>query len=165
MAHRDPPPGFVARLKARCGSDWDCRWNDAVQRWEFVSLSAAGKPVSQFWGWFRNPLTGAAITADPVTGLSPFRDLDPAAQDEVLDNLERSFLGNRADGAGTWKRQITERQDFNRALQTSRIRAKADAFADLLKEVDLRRPWRKEHERGRVATEHRQRKERRAGRA
>jgi hypothetical protein len=141
MAGREAPAGFVAELKRRCGTDWDVRWNDELHRWEFTSLSAAGRPVSQFWGWFKNPLTGEPIPPDPVTGLAPFRDLDATAQVEALQNLERSFLGNREDGAGTWVKQFQARHRFNESLKAASRRERAEGFATLIKEVDLKRPW------------------------
>lgn len=141
MAGREVPAGFVAALKARCGADWDVRWNDVVHRWEFTSLSSAGRLVSQFWGWYKHPTTGEPIECDPATGLAPFRDLDAAAQAEALTNLEQSFIGNRADGAGTWAKQFATRRQYNEGLKTASRVDRATKYADLLQEVNLKRPW------------------------
>jgi hypothetical protein len=138
---REPPAAFVARLKALCGSDWEVRYNMEVNRWEFLSTSAGGMRVSQFWGWFKNPLTGEKIEPDPVTGLVPFRELDIAAQEEVLKNLETSYLGNRHDGARNWEEWSGARIKYNKALDVNRRRQKAEDYAYALTQVDLRRPW------------------------
>lgn len=144
---RIPPEDFVRRLKAQCGSDWDVRFNEEVNRWEFLSTSAGGMRVSQFLGWFVNPLTGERLEPDPITGLLPFRDLTPDAQEEVLRNLDVSFLGNRADGAGTFKRQFEQRIRYNKAIQVESAKKRGQLYADLIHEVNLARPWKKEHER------------------
>lgn len=146
---RIPPADFVARLRLQCGSDWDVRWNLAVQRWEFLSTSAGGIQVSQFWGWFKNPLTGEKIEPDPVSGLVPFRDLDATAQAEILQNLEASYIGNRHDGAKDWETWSGDRIRYNKAVDTKRRKEKANDFADIISEVDLRRPWVKYHQRAR----------------
>ena len=145
---RIPPDDFVRRLKALCGADWDVRYNEEVHRWEFLSTSAGGMRVSQFLGWFTNPLTGERIEPDPITGLLPFRDLTPDCQEEVLKNLEASYLGNREDGAGTYKRQFEQRMRFNRDIRIASARKRGQLYADLIAEVNLARPgWKKEHER------------------
>jgi hypothetical protein len=138
---RLPPADFVARLKALCGADWDVRYNTEVNRWEFLSTSAGGMRVSQFWGWFKNPLTGVKIEPDPVSGLVPFRDLDVTAQAEVLKNLEESYIGNRHDGARSWAELSNQRIQFNKAIDAKKRRTRADDYAYALKQVDLRRPW------------------------
>lgn len=138
---RQPPAGFVARLKALCGADWDVRYNEEVCRWEFLSTSAGGMRVSQFWGWFKNPLSGAKIEPDPVTGLVPFRDLDVVAQAEILKNLEESYIGNRHDGARDWGELTKQRMDFNKNIDVKKRRERADNYAYSLTQVDLRRPW------------------------
>ena len=136
-----PPAGFVQRVKALGGADWDVRWNTEVQRWEFVSLSSANTPVSQFYGW-------SHCEADPVTGLLPFRDIhDADAQTEILAAMERTYIGNRHDGDGTWKRQIANRRQFNKAVDAATIKRRAETYADLIHEVNLSRPWKKYHER------------------
>ena len=138
---REPPADFVARLKLQCGSDWDVRFNEHVGRWEFQSNSASGMRVSQFWGWYYNPLTGAKIEPDGVTGLIPFRDLDMAAQVEILDNLEKSFIGNREDGAKDWETYSGDRIRYNKRLTERKRKQRAEDWADVISEVDLRRPW------------------------
>lgn len=145
MAVREAPEGFVRQLKMQCGSDWDVRFNTHVNRWEFLSLSAGGIQVSQFLGWTRNPLTGAKIEPDPVTGLTPFRELDATAQAEILRNLERSYIGNRFDGSSGWKDHSRKVTEYNKALDANRNRKRGETFADLIKEVDLRRRWKKDH--------------------
>lgn len=144
---RIPPAAFVARLKALCGADWDVRFNDEVNRWEFQSTSAGGMRVSQFLGWFKNPLTGERIEPDPVTGLAPFRDLDSTAQAEVLKNLEESYIGNRHDGAKDWETWSGDRIKYNKQLDQAKRRKRAEDYAYSLQQVDLRRPWVKYHKR------------------
>lgn len=145
----NPPADFVARLKALCGADWDVRYNNEVCRWEFLSTSAGGRRVSQFWGWYTNPLTGEKIEPDPVTGLVPFRDLDQSAQAEILKNLEESYIGNRADGARNWEQWSLDRIRFNKQLDAAKRRKRAEDYAYSLTQVDLRRPWLKFHQRSR----------------
>lgn len=142
---REPPAGFVAQVKALCGADWEVRYNDHVGRWEFISTSAGGRRVSQFYGWYRNPLTGARIEPDPVTGLVPFRDLDIAAQQEILKSLEETYLGNRADGAKNWETWSGDRMRYNKQLDAQKRRQRAEDYAYALTQVDLRRPWVKYH--------------------
>ena len=103
--------------------------------------------VSQFWGWFKNPLTGVKIEPDPVTGLVPFRELDATAQAEVLKNLEESYIGNRFDGAKDWESWSAERMKFNTELDKAKRKQKAEDYAYSLQQVDLRRPWVKFHKR------------------
>lgn len=147
MNERTPPEDFVRRLKALCGSEWDVRWNSEVHRWEFLSLSAGGVRVSQFLGWFTNPFTGERIEPDPVTGLLPFRDLTPDCQEEVLRNLEVSYIGNPVDG-GTWRQYLTQRRVFNRDLRVQRAKERGATYADLIREVAISRPgWKKDHPR------------------
>lgn len=140
-------PAFVAELRRRFPDVRDLRWNDAIDRWELISDSAAGRPVSQFWGWFVDPFTGQTIEPDPVTGLVPFRDLvSRADQQQLLDNLEKGFRFQRGNPAN-WRQQITERSAWNADQKRQRVRARAQDFAYMLQQVDLRRPWRKFHER------------------
>lgn len=103
--------------------------------------------VSQFWGWFKNPLTGVKIEPDPVTGLVPFRELDFTAQAEILKNLEESFIGNRHDGAKDWETWSRDRIVYNKRLDVAKRRTRAENYATTLAEVDLRRPWVKYHQR------------------
>jgi hypothetical protein len=131
---REPKPEWVAALKALCGAESELRWNDTVGRWEFRLLSADGVIRSQFWAWFFNPRTGERLEPDPVTGLLPFRDLDDDAMGEALRNLERTFIGNRQDGAGTTRREMERRIGFNRELQHGKYREAGEAFADMAAE-------------------------------
>jgi hypothetical protein len=82
-----------------------------------------------------------------VTGLLPFRDLTPDAQEEIIRSMERTFIGNRADGAGTWRRHMKQRRDYNTELRKKRARQRGEAFAEIISELDLRRPWVKYHRR------------------
>jgi hypothetical protein len=141
---RQAPEWFVARMR-QFPDFLDVRYNDVVGRWEFSFMSAANLPVSQFFGLEKNPLTGAPIEPDPVSGLLPFRDLDDTACHEIVKNCERTFLGNRVDGAGTWKKQIAERSEYNRGLRQESARKRGEDFAYLIQQFDLRRPWVKEH--------------------
>lgn len=137
MPHREPKPEWVAALKALCGAESELRWNDAVGRWEFILSSADGVPRSQFWGWFYRPGANGArtpITPDPVTGLFPFRDLSDHAMAEALDNLDRTFIGNPYDGAGTTKREVMRRYRFNRDQKQRHYRTLGEAFADMASE-------------------------------
>lgn len=148
MSRREAPADFVAQLKREFPDFVEVRFNEQVGRWEFVLLSAANRPVSQFLGWDRNPLTGEKIEPDPVTGLLPFRDLDPTAQNEIIDNMRRTFLGNRHDGDGTWQRKADNANRYNRELRLQNAKRRAEDFAYMLQQVDLRRPWVKFHKRG-----------------
>lgn len=145
MSIREAPPAFVARLRAAFSDFIDLRYNVTVHRWEYVSLSSANKQVSQFWGWFKNPLTGKVIEADPVTGLLPFRDLDLTAQEEMFANLERSFIGNRADGQGTHRAQQAAHRKFNTDLLAKRRMERANLITDILMDVPTGRAWVKDH--------------------
>lgn len=143
MQRNDPPKQFVAELRRRFPDFVDLRMNNLVNRWEFIFKSQANIPVSQFWGWTRNPVTGERIEPDPVTGLTPFRDLDVDAQKEILVSLEKTFIGN----VGGWKTHAKETMRFNKELHKKKIKDKADDYAYALQQVDLRRPWVKEHTR------------------
>lgn len=136
---------FNARCRAAFPDFVEARFNEAVGRFEVVTLSAANMPVSQFFGWFRNPITGEKIEPDYVTGLVPYRDLNDDAQNEVFANLEKSFIGNAHDGAGTNANDIARRRAHNEALRRTRLRQRAETIANVIKEVDLNRPWVKFH--------------------
>lgn len=142
---REAPAAFVAELKRRFGSDQDVRYNTQVGRWEFLSLSAGGMQVSQFLGWTVNPLTGEKVEPDPVSGLLPFRELDAEAQAEVIRNLEKSYIGNRHDGAGSWREHQTKTIEHNREIDRKKRREKAEDYAYAIQQVDLRRPWVRYH--------------------
>ncbi len=92
-------PGWIAALRALTGCETDTvRYNEDLCRWEFVMNGADGIPRSQFWGVFRNPLTGEPLEADTFTGLYPFRELTDEAMVEALANLTKTFVGNPHDG-------------------------------------------------------------------
>lgn len=145
---REAPAAFVAQLRAEFPDFVELRFNEQVGRWEFITLSAAGRPVSQFYGRDRDEQTGAPIEPDPVSGLLPFRDLDPTAQHEILENMRRTFIGNRHDGPGTWSRKAERARAHNNELRRARARERAEDYAYMLQQVDLRRPWVKFHRRG-----------------
>lgn len=147
---REVPADFERKLRALFPDFVSARYNEQICRYEFVFRSAGNREVSQFWGWDRNPLTGERVEPDPVSGLAPFRELDAAAQAEIIDNCTRTFLGNRADGAGTWAKQITGRSAENAALRKASAKRRGEDFAYMIKQVDLRRPWVKDHPRNRT---------------
>ena len=145
MAHHEAPAWFVARL-TQYPDFLGVRYNEEVGgRWEFQFRSVVGLPVSQFFGWETNPLTGAPIAADPVSGLPPFRDLDDAACHAILANCEQTYLGNRDDGAGTWKKKADAANRANIGIRKASVTQRGEDYAYLLKQVDLRRPWVKYH--------------------
>jgi hypothetical protein len=133
---REPKPEWVAALKALCGAESDLRFNETAGRWEFVLPSADGISRSQFWGWFYQPRgqERLPLEPDPETGLHAFRDLDDATMREALANLERTFIGNRHDGAGTTRREVERRMAFNADLLRGKYRRAGEAFADLVHE-------------------------------
>ena len=134
---REPKPEWLVALRALCGADSDLRFNVAAHRWEFVLQGADGIPRSQFWGRFyvqHANGTRTPLTPDPVTGLHAFRELDDDGMREALDNLERTFVGNRFDGAGTTRREVLRRWRFNRDLLESKYQRAGEAFADLAAE-------------------------------
>jgi hypothetical protein len=136
---------FVARCRASFPDFMDARYNDVLKRYEIITLSAANRPVSQFYGWFRNPLTGKAIEPDPVTGLVPFRELDETAQEEVFKSLEQTFLGNPLDGAGSHRASQQRAREYNAALVQKRRKERAETIVGVLKEMTIARPWVKYH--------------------
>lgn len=138
---REAPAAFVAACQHICGAGVFWRFNEAVSRWEFVSQSAAGMPVSQFFGWFYDPKTNRPYPPDPLTGLHPYRDLTPDAQTEILAALQKTYLGNPHDGAGTWNRQHAETREHNASVTRRKVRQYAALYADAIVAVDLRRPW------------------------
>jgi hypothetical protein len=142
---RLPPEGLVDNLKRRWPDFQDVRFNEALSRWEFVFTSAAGLPVSQFYGWEVNPLTGEAIEPDPVTGLLPFRDLTPEAIADIIKVGERTYLGKRTEGARDWRDSIQQKMRHNRDVKQKDWVRRGEDFAYLIKQVDLKRPWVKHH--------------------
>lgn len=148
MARR-PPNGFVERLNREFGSGHDVRFNDVVQRWEVISPSAAGRPISQFFGWSRNPLTGTPIAPDQF-GLLPFRELDQAGMDAIVQSMRDTFIGGSADGYTSWKERHAGVTAHNEAVSRAYSRQSAVEYAQALSEVDLRRPWIRHHSRNPV---------------
>src|SRR5712671_2451509 len=107
-------PEWLVRLR-EVDPQADLRFNYLVGRWEFILSSADGVMRSQFWGRFYTEApdgTRTPVPVDPVTGLAPFRDLDDAAIKEACANLERTFVANRWDGAGTTRREVLRRHRF-----------------------------------------------------
>lgn len=137
---------FNQRLQLTFGSDWVARWDDVAKRYAIDSLSAAGQKVSQYWGWFRDA-NGQPLAPHPVTGLHAYRDLDEAAQEEIVRNLHRSYIGETGDGAIDWARDEAKRRAHNQGIIQQSRKAKAAAFADMIASMDIRRPgWRKDHQ-------------------
>lgn len=125
---REPKPAWIAALRALTGCETDTiRFNTLLHRWEFSMAGADGVSRSQFLGVFSAPV-------DPVTGLHPFRELDDDAMLEALANLEKTFVGNRHDGAGSPWREILRRQRRNEQHQREQYRRAGEAFADMAAE-------------------------------
>jgi len=147
---RKPPAAFVAELVRRFGAGHDVQFNELTSRWEVITPSAGGKPVAQVWGWFRR-FDAKTQRYEPVpmlaNGLPPFRDLDSAAQQEIIANMEHSFVGNREDGASSWKEHIRNRSEFNAQRKAKSRRRRAETYAELLGEVRIAGRWKKEHPR------------------
>jgi hypothetical protein len=128
---REPKAEWVTALRAECGSQADIYWNHLVGRWSFKLPSADGVPREQFWGQFFRPGTTERLPLDPVTGLPPFRDLDDDAMREALANLQRSYIGNPFDGAGTTRREVYRRYAENREMKRNRYIECGNRFADM----------------------------------
>jgi hypothetical protein len=125
---REPKPAWIAALRALTGCETDdIRFNTLLHRWEFSLAGADGISRSQFFGVFSAPV-------DPVTGLHPFRELDDDAMAEALGNLERTFVGNPYDGAGSPWREILRRQGYNEAHMREKYRRAGELFADMVAE-------------------------------
>ena len=121
---RQPRASWVHRLRSTTGiSTDDIRWNEAVSRWEFMLGSADGITRSQFWGHFDKEV-------DPFTGLHPYRDLGELEINEALMNLEKTFVGNRHDGAGSTFRQVEANIRFNRDNSDRYYRNAGEEWAD-----------------------------------
>ncbi len=129
---RTPKPSWVRALRDLTANEADdIRFNEALGRWEFLLMSADGITRSQFWGWYANPLTGKPITPDPLTGLHPYRELDDVAMVEALTNLERTFVANSFDGAGTTRKEVAKRIEYNRVEGQRRWKQGGLDFADM----------------------------------
>jgi hypothetical protein len=130
---REPKPSWVRALRALTGFEQDdIRYNETLSRWEFILTSADGVPRSQFWGVYKNPLTGMPVKPDPMTGLHPFRELDDETMRDALKNLEMTFVANPFDGAGSTKKEVMKRIKGNRAEGQRRYRQGGEDFADLV---------------------------------
>jgi hypothetical protein len=130
----DIQPEWVAALRQVTGCATDTiRWNGLVSRYEVILAGADGVPRSQFWGAFYRELpdgTRQPLAPDPVTGLYPFRELDDAAMREILENLQRTFVGNPWDGAGSPRREILRRMRANRAAGARHYDRLGTEYAD-----------------------------------
>jgi hypothetical protein len=126
-------PEWLVRLR-EVDPQADIRFNHLVGRWEFLLSSADGVIRSQFWGRFYTEAldgTRTPVPVDPATGLAPFRDLDDAAIEEACANLERTFVGNRWDGAGSTGKEVIRRQRFNDAHRKAKYRQAGELWADM----------------------------------
>jgi hypothetical protein len=144
MTSREAPAWFVARLR-QYPDFLGVRFNEELARWEFLFKSVAGLETSQFYGWDRNPLTGAVIEPDEF-GLLPFRDLDDTACHEILRSCDTTYLGNREDGVRDWKEKSEMARRYNAALRRKSAHQRGQDFAYLIQQMDIRRPgWKKDH--------------------
>lgn len=148
---RIPPAGFVAELQRRFGAQWDVKWSELLHRWVVVGPSAAGQLVEQTWGWYRK-WNAETKQYEPVPhgpdGLPPFRDLDLEAQGEIIANMERSYLFNRADGDASIGKRFARITRENEAKKATNRKQRGELYRLLLNEVNIKRPgWKKEHQR------------------
>ena len=111
---RVPKAEWLAALRQTCGDQVRLSWNETVGRWQFDILCVDGEYRAQFLCQTHHPMTGEKLKED-VHGYLPFRELNDEVLREVLRNLERSFLGNPHDGAGTAQRHVAQRAHFNDA--------------------------------------------------
>ena len=125
---REPKATWVRALRDLTGCEQDgIRWNEALGRWEFLLSGGDGVPRSQFWGWFNRPV-------DPVSGLHPFRELDDHGMIEALANLERTFVGNAFDGAGSTRKEVLRRMRYNKDQGRKRYQQAGADFVDMAAE-------------------------------
>lgn len=101
------------------------RWNDSVGRYEFGLSHADGIVRSQFWCDFSGP-------RNPVTGLQPFRDLNDDTMREALDNLQKTFVGNPYDGAGTVQKDVKRRYWENEDIKAKRWKDRGTEYAEFI---------------------------------
>lgn len=150
---------FNARLASTFGAAYRSYWNAAVGRYAVDTPTADGKTVVQFWCQFYDPTTLEPLEADPVTSLHPYRDLDEVAQEEVIRNLHRSYIGKTGHGLRDWDLNAQVSRKHNADLKKAKLRARADTYADLIAEVNSGRPYLKHHSgtptQRRLAREHR----------
>lgn len=81
-------------------------------------------PRSQFWCRFDLP--------PDASGVQPFRELGEAEFQEALRNLERTFVGNPYDGAGTVRRKAAQAYFYNKTLLEQQRKARGEAYADFI---------------------------------
>lgn len=136
---------FNRRLALTFGAGYRMFWDDVTKRWTLESPSADGRTVYQPWGWFKDA-NGVRLQPDPVTGLHAYRDLDATAQEEIIRNLHRSNIGFTGDGVRDWAADEAARRQHNADIVTKSRKQRAQAFADMIASVDIRRPgWLKDH--------------------
>lgn len=126
-------PEWLVRLRQSV-PEADLRFNYLIHRWEFILPSADGVHRSQFWGRFYTTKadgTREYLKPNEVTGLHDFRDLDDAALEEACANLEHTFVANRYDGAGTTRREVRRRHEYNQQLRKGRYQAAGELWADM----------------------------------
>lgn len=141
---QEAPSWFREELRRRFGAGHDCEWDMTLCRWVVITPSSTGKPVRQPVVWRVDPHSGLPLRADR-TGLLPFRELTPETLRDILDNLERTALHNRHDGAGTWGRHVAQVVAHNEGVRQRVIQEGMDDYWTALSEVDLKRPWLKHH--------------------
>lgn len=132
---RTVPKRWLAQLRAVSTADADLRFNETVGRWEFRIKDALGELQSQFYGWFHDPVTGARIQSDPVTGLLPFRELDDEGMRVVCRNLRETALWNPYNGLGTTRKTVAARMRHNRDLREKLRAQRVEYIKDRLGEV------------------------------
>lgn len=136
---------FNRRLQTTYGADWCAYYDETAGRYAVKSLSVSGREVTQFWCRFHDATTGAPLAPDPITGLHPYRDLDEQAQEEMIRNLDRSYIGSTGYGEVDWMRTLQARRVHNASVFRQKVKQRAQQFADLLSSFDIRRPgWKKE---------------------
>lgn len=140
---------FNHRLATTFGAGYVACWDAVAGRFAVDTPTVDGRTVRQYWGWFTDPVTRTPIDADPDTGLHPYRDLDASAQDEIVRNLHRSNIGHTGDGLRDWSQELQAKRTFNADLAKRKRKQRAQTWADLIAEVDIRRPgWLKDHQHG-----------------
>jgi hypothetical protein len=132
---KEAPAWFVLEMRKRFPDFVSVEWNQLLSRWSFCFLSAANKPVHQFLGVTKNPLTGQAIEPDPVTGLLPFKDLTIDSMQEVLKSCEQTYIGNRYDGTGSQKGELTKKIKYNKKVHQAQVKDRANTYADMISEI------------------------------
>lgn len=144
MSTREAPAWFQAELLRRFGAGHHAEWDAVIQRWVVVSPSAAGYPTRQPFVWHADPKSGLPAKRD-AAGLLPMRELDTDGCWYILRNMEASALTNRHDGAQTWAQKAALVTAHNEAVSAAHVREAATIYADMIHDVDLRRPWLKHH--------------------